>query len=202
MALYLDFDRAAADPFAKPHPWYVLIELEGEGLEAALESPLRSGQVVDAVVAQSEGQRASLWRMREGLAMAQVADPSNLKNDTSVPIAAIAQFIERASAEVERIVPGVRPIPFGHIGDGNIHFNLSRPLEMEASRFVERWPALVAAVEAVALELGGSISAEHGIGRAKREALRHARSPVELEMMRSLKRALDPRGLMNPDKLL
>ena len=202
MALYLDFDRAAADPFAKPHPWYVLIELEGEGLEAALESPLRSGQVMDAVVAQSESQRASLWRMREGLAMAQVADPSNLKNDTSVPIAAIAQFIERASAEVERVVPGVRPIPFGHIGDGNIHFNLSRPLEMEAAGFVERWPELVAAVEAVALALGGSISAEHGIGRAKREALRHARSPVELEMMRSLKRALDPRGLMNPDKLL
>ena len=134
--------------------------------------------------------------------MAQVAEPGNLKNDTSVPIAAIPTFIEHASAQVETIVPGVRPIPFGHIGDGNIHFNLSRPLGMAPARFVAHWPALVAAVEAVALQLGGSISAEHGIGSAKRDALRHARSAVELEMMRSLKRALDPRGLMNLGKLV
>ena len=202
MALHLEFDRTAAEPFVVLHPWYVLIEHEGEGLAAVLEAQLHSGLVVDAIVAQSETQRGSLWRMREGLALAQVADPSNLKNDTSVPIAHIPAFIERASAEVERLVPGVRPIPFGHIGDGNIHFNLSRPLAMEAARFVERWPELVAGVEAVALALGGSISAEHGIGRAKREALRHARSPVELEMMRSLKRTLDPVGLMNPGKML
>ena len=202
MGLYLEFDRGAADPFATHHPWYVLIELEGEGLASALEAPLQSGLVSDAAVAHSESQRASLWRMREGLAMAQVADPSNLKNDTSVPIAAIGAFIARASVEVERVVSGVRPIPFGHIGDGNIHFNLSRPLDMAPARFIERWPDLVAAVESVALVLGGSISAEHGIGRAKREALRHARSAVELEMMRALKRALDPQGLMNPGKLL
>ena len=202
MALCLDFDRAAADPFVAPHLWYVLIELEGEGFAATLEESLQSGRVLDAIVAQSEAQRASLWRMREGLAMAQVAEPGNLKNDTSVQIAAIPAFIERASAEVERLVPGVRPIPFGHIGDGNIHFNLSRPPGMEPARFVERWPELVAAVEAIALDLGGSISAEHGIGRAKRDALRHARSAVELDMMRSLKRALDPDGLMNPGKIL
>ena len=200
--LVLEFDRGAADPLAAVHPWYVLIELEGEGLAAALEAALRSGLVSDAVIAQSEGQRASLWRMREGLAMAQVADASNLKNDTSVPIAAIAEFIARASAAAQRAVPGARPIPFGHIGDGNIHFNLSRPLDMPPARFIEHWPDLVAAVEGVALALGGSISAEHGIGSAKRAALRHARSPVELEMMRSLKQALDPRGLMNPGKVL
>ena len=132
----------------------------------------------------------------------QRAAPSNLKNDTSVPISAIAAFIAEASAAVERLVPGVLAIPFGHIGDGNIHFNLSRPPDMAPACFVERWPDLVAAVEAVALALGGSVSAEHGIGRAKREALRHARSETELEMMRALKRALDPHGLMNPGKLL
>ncbi len=202
MALYLEFERGAADPFDAPHPWYVLIELEGEGLAAALEAALGAGLVRDAIVAHSEAQRASLWRMREGLALAQVADPSNLKNDTAVPIGAIETFIARASRAADRAVPGVRPIPFGHVGDGNIHFNLSRPADMAPARFIERWPELVAAIEAVALALGGSVSAEHGIGRAKREALRHARSAVELEMMCSVKRALDPRGLMNPGKLL
>jgi FAD/FMN-containing dehydrogenase len=202
MALYLEFDRGAADPFDAPHPWYVLIELEGEGLAAALEAALRSGLVSDAIIAQSEAQRASLWRVREGLAMAQVADPSNLKNDTAVPIAAIDAFIARASLAAERAVPGVRPIPFGHVGDGNIHFNLSRPPDMAPARFIERWPDLVAAIEAVALALGGSISAEHGIGRAKRAALQSARPAVELEMMRTVKRALDPHGLMNPGKVL
>ena len=200
--LYLEFDRVAVEPFSGPHPWQVLIELEGEGLAGALEAFLNAGVVVDAVLAQSEAQRAGLWRLREGLAMAQVADPSNLKNDTSVPIAAIGEFIARASAASEQAVPGVRPIPFGHLGDGNIHFNLSRPREMAPARFIEHWPALVAMVETLALSLGGSISAEHGIGRAKRESLRGARAAVELELMRTVKRTLDPRGLMNPGKLL
>ncbi len=202
LELTLEFDRGARDPLPAPHPWYALIEVEGEGLGLALESALASGLVADAVVAQTEAQRLSLWRMRENLAMAQVADASNLKNDTSVPVAAIAAFIERASAAVAREVPGVRPIPFGHVGDGNIHFNLSRPSGMPPGQFVACWPRLVAAVEGAALALGGSISAEHGIGISKRGALRAARSTLELDLMRSLKQALDPRGLMNPGKLL
>ena len=202
LELVLEFDRSAADPFGRPYPWYVLVEQEGEGLGNALEAALQAGLIVDAAVAHSEAQRSALWRMRENLAVAQVSDRSNLKNDTSVPIMAIPEFIARATAEVQQVAPGARPIPFGHVGDGNIHFNLSRPAEMEPALFIERWPALVAAVEGVALALGGSISAEHGIGRAKREALVRARSVTELETMRALKAALDPRGLLNPGKLL
>ena len=202
MDLVREFDPAAPEFFATRHRWYALIECEGAGLTELLEAALVGGLVEDAILAQSEKERRALWRMREQLAMAQVADRSNLKNDTSVPISAIPEFILRAGEAVSRVVPGVCTIPFGHVGDGNIHFNLARPLAMAPADFVSRWPELVAAVERVAVALGGSISAEHGIGVSKRAALVRARSGVELDMMRALKRALDPRNLMNPGKLL
>ena len=202
MDLVREFDPAAPEFFATRHRWYALIECEGAGLTGFLEVALAEGRLVDAVSAQSERERRALWRMREQLAMAQVADRSNLKNDTSVPISAIPDFIVCAGDAVSNVVPGVRTIPFGHVGDGNIHFNLARPLAMAPADFISRWPELTAAVERVAVALGGSISAEHGIGVSKRAALVRARSGVELDMMRALKRALDPRNLMNPGKLL
>ena len=200
--LVLAFDAAARDPLESKHAWYVLMELEGEGLQPALEKVMAEGLVVDAVLAQSEAQRAALWRMRENLAVAQVAERSTLKNDTAVPIGAIPEFIRRASAAVETLAPGVRPVPFGHIGDGNIHFNMLKPEALAPDAFIALWPALVRAVEDVALALGGSVSAEHGIGQSKREALRRARSAVELDLMHAIKQALDPKGLMNPGKIL
>ncbi len=158
--------------------------------------------MLNAVIAQSARQTAALWRYREGLAVAQVEDPGNLKNDTSVPVGAIPDFIDRASAVVAGLVPGVRPIPFGHIGDGNIHFNLSRPLAMPPDAFMAHWPALIDAVEETAVVLGGSISAEHGLGQLKRETIGRYKSATELELMRRLKRTLDPDDLMNPGKVL
>lgn len=198
------------EPFAQPYNWQVLLEVDGAAaqadlpwnLEAALAAAIDNGLVLDAVIAQSARQAAALWRYREGLAVAQVEDLGNLKNDTSVPVGAIADFIDRAGAAAADIVPGVRPIPFGHIGDGNIHFNLSRPLTMAPDAFIAHWPALIEAVEETAVALGGSISAEHGLGQLKRDTIGRYKSATELELMRRLKRMLDPSDLMNPGKVL
>ena len=198
------------EPFRQRYDWQVLLELHGAAaqaalprdLEAALAAAIDDRLVLDAVIAQSAGQAAALWRYREGLAIAQVEDAGNLKNDTSVPVGAIADFIDRAGAAAADLVPGVRPIPFGHIGDGNIHFNLSRPLDMPPDAFIARWPALIEAVEATAVDLGGSISAEHGLGRLKRDTIGRHKSATEIELIRRLKRTLDPDGLMNPGKVL
>ena len=201
---------AVREPFARRHDWQVLLEAQGAAaqavlprdIEAALAAAIDDGLVSDAVIAQSARQAAALWRYREGLAVAQVEDPGNLKNDTSVPAGAIADFIDRASAAVAGLVPGVRPIPFGHIGDGNIHFNLSRPPAMPPAAFIARWPALIEAVEEAAVALGGTISAEHGLGQLKRDTIGRYKSATELELMRRLKRTLDPDDLMNPGKVL
>lgn len=201
---------AVHEPFGQRHDWQVLLDVQGAAaqaglpgdLEAALGAAIDDGLVPDAVIAQSARQAAALWRYREGLAVAQVEDPGNLKNDTSVPVGAIPDFIDRASAAVARLVPDVRPIPFGHIGDGNIHFNLSRPLAMPPDAFVAHWPALIQAIENIAVSLGGSISAEHGLGQLKRDTLGRYKSATELDLMRRLKRTLDPDDLMNPGKVL
>ncbi len=130
-----------------------------------------------------------------------IATVGSLRSDTAVPVAAIPCFIARASEAVEKAVPGCRPAPFGHIGDGNIHFNVLPPDDMEGLAFKDRWPALIACIAEVSLALGGTISAEHGIGLVKREALRQMLSPVEEDTMSALKMALDPRGLLNPGKI-
>jgi FAD/FMN-containing dehydrogenase len=198
------------DPLEEPHPWYVLFEVSSplpEGLSERvtmklLEDALGKGLISDAAVAASEAQAREFWHMRETISEAQKHEGGSIKHDVSVPVSAIPAFIAKANAVVEQLVPGARPVPFGHYGDGNIHYNVSQPEGADKAAFLARWDEVANAVHAVVLGFGGSISAEHGIGRMKAEALESVKSPVELDLMRRIKAALDPHGILNPGKLL
>lgn len=198
------------DPFAAPHPWYVLLRLTSprwddplrDGLEAALADAFEAGRVADAVVAQSETQALDLWRMRESIPEAQKPEGGSIKNDVSLPLSRVPTFIERATDAVEAALPGLRVCAFGHLGDGNIHFNLSQPVGMDRAAFMAQWDRLERIVSDIATDLDGTFSAEHGIGELKRESLARYTSEVEIELMRRLKQTLDPAGIMNPGKVL
>jgi FAD/FMN-containing dehydrogenase len=194
------------DPFAARHPWYALIETANDADSAALEAALAEGLeyqlVQDAVVAKSRAEAEALWRLRHAISEAQKYEGASLKHDLSVPIARIADLIERASVAVGRHVPGARIVAFGHVGDGNVHFNVSQPEGWEPGRFLAERARVAGLVYDITAALGGSISAEHGIGLAKREDLQRYRSAVELSLMRAVKRALDPDNIMNPGKVL
>jgi FAD/FMN-containing dehydrogenase len=210
----LDFVLAhaaeARDPLPSPRAWYVLLELSspraGEEMarlaEALLAEALETKEIDEAVVASSLAQAQELWRLRELMSEVQKHEGGSIKHDVAVPVAKVPEFIARANQLVELMIPGARPVPFGHLGDGNIHYNVSQPPAMDRAIFLSHWEALNAAVHEIVLDLGGSISAEHGIGRMKRELLPHAKSPLELELMRRIKAAFDPRGILNPGKLL
>jgi FAD/FMN-containing dehydrogenase len=198
------------DPLTARHGWYVLAELWAgtetakldESLEAVLAEALEAGLVVDAALATSEAQAQAFWRIREALVEAQKFEGGSIKHDIAVPISAIADFVGRASEAVAALVPGIRPLAFGHLGDGNIHFNLSQPEGADAQEFLARWDPLRRAVYDIVVELNGSISAEHGIGRLNLAANLRSKSEVEIDLMRKLKRALDPENLMNPGRVV
>lgn len=198
------------DPLQAPSPWYVLVELSSGAkgdtlavqLEATLAAAMETGLVRDASLAQSAQQAAMFWQLRETMSDAQRHEGGSIKHDISVPVSKTALFIERALATVTNELPGIRPVPFGHLGDGNIHFNLSQPKDMEQSAFLDQWNHFNTIVHGVALALGGSISAEHGIGQLKRDEMASLKSTVELSLMQTLKRALDPKGILNPDKVV
>lgn len=198
------------DPFAEVHPWYVLIELSDTLLDAPLNEMLENGlgeafeqgEALDAVVAGNETQVAALWKMREGISEAQNHEGPSLKHDISVPVSSIPAFIETADQQLQAAFPGVRIVAYGHVGDGNLHYNISKPVGSEDAPFKAQAEAIMHVIYDVTREFAGSISAEHGLGQAKREAARHYKDPLELELMRTLKQALDPAGLMNPGKLL
>ncbi|OLU35270.1 hydroxyacid dehydrogenase [Pseudomonas sp. PA15(2017)] len=199
-----------SDPFAAVHPWYVLIELSDTLPEAPLNAMLETGlgaafeqgEALDAVVASSEAQVAALWKLREGISEAQNHEGPSLKHDISVPVSAIAAFIAQADERLQQAFPGVRIVCYGHVGDGNLHYNISKPLGSEDAPFKAQAEAIMHLIYDVTAAFAGSISAEHGLGQAKREAARRYKDPLELELMRSLKQTLDPSGLMNPGKLL
>jgi FAD/FMN-containing dehydrogenase len=199
-----------ADPFHQPYDWYALIELSSsqacsglrEALEALLEEEMEEGAVVDAVMANSLEQRSALWKIREGIPEAQKKAGGSIKHDVSVPVAQVPAFIERASAAVRRAMPDVRVVPFGHLGDGNIHFNLSQPEGADKQSFLVRWEEMNRIVHDIVVDMNGSISAEHGIGRLKKGELRHYKAPIEIELMQRIKQALDPKGIMNPGNIL
>jgi FAD/FMN-containing dehydrogenase len=197
------------DPLSKPSPWYVLAEATSAAqfdLDAAIERSLVSasakGLINDAVIANSESQRSSLWALRETMSEAQKRDGASIKHDVSVPVSAIPEFVERATAAVLEAVPGARAVSFGHIGDGNIHFNFSAPIDADGAAFLARWEEIQRIVHDIVHEFGGSISAEHGIGVQKRDQLVRYKTAVEMELMRTLKRALDPKNILNPGKVV
>lgn len=197
------------DALRGQHAWYVLLELaaETEGdLKAAalglLESALTKGLIEDATLAETGAQRAALWRLREDLPEMQKREGGSIKHDVSLPIAAVPEFLRVATAAVLQVLPGARPVPFGHLGDGNIHFNISQPVGADTAQFLERWQEINVVVHTIVTAMGGSISAEHGIGQLKRLLLREVKDPVALEVMRALKATLDPRGILNPGKVL
>lgn len=197
-------------PLADNSPWHLLVELTASRDDAGLEIRVQeflgrmhdTGLVSDGVVAASGLQRDALWRLRHSMSEAQKKEGASIKHDVSVPIACMEQFLARATGAVELLVPGVRVVAFGHLGDGNVHFNLSQPPEADGAAFLKRWDEVSHRVHEIAVSLGGSFSAEHGIGTLKVAELAHWRGGVELDLMRSLKRALDPLNIMNPGKLL
>jgi len=201
---------AVQDPLASPQPWYALLEVSSSqnnsglrrSLEQFLSEALAGGLVKDGVVAASMAQSRDLWRIREAMVEGQKYEGGSIKHDVSVPVSRVADFIARASAVAAARLPGIRPLAFGHVGDGNIHFNLSQPPGADATVFLARRPEFNHIVHDLARALNGSISAEHGIGRLKREELPRYKSSLELALMRRLKQALDPDDIMNPGKIL
>jgi FAD/FMN-containing dehydrogenase len=197
-------------PALSASPWHLLIELSAggdeselrEALGALLAEALASGTISDAVLAQSGEQARRLWAMRENIGEAQRIDGLSIKHDVSVPISRIPEFVERADQALTEAFPGLRIVAFGHIGDGNLHYNQSQAAAGRNAAFLAAQPAVNRIVHDLVDELGGSISAEHGIGQLKRDELRRYKSPVEIEMMRAIKHVLDPQGLMNPGKVL
>jgi D-lactate dehydrogenase (cytochrome) len=201
--------HGARDPLATKHPWYVLMEVSSqhsdglrESVEQLLADASAEGLVRDATIAASLDQAKAFWHLRHVLPEAQKPEGGSIKADVSVPVAAVPQFLEEAAAAAEAIVAGCRPVPFGHLGDGNVHFNVSQPVGADSAQFIARWGEVNDAVNKIVLKYNGSISAEHGIGKLKRDSLPKVKDPVALELMRGLKRMLDPNGILNPGKVL
>jgi len=200
----------ARDPFERPHAWYALVEvtlaqadvdLSGR-FEAALASAIERGVVGDAVTATSESQRETLWRLRETIPEAQRHEGVSLKHDISVEPARLPHFIDEGRALLARLVPGARLVAYGHLGDGNLHFNLSAPAGDDSQALESSGDAIRRAVHDLVAAHGGSISAEHGIGQLKVSELERYENPAALDLMRRIKQAIDPQGIMNPGKVL
>jgi FAD/FMN-containing dehydrogenase len=205
----LRHQSGARDPLAGVHSWYALIELASPAesgtedlLTELLGEALEQGVAEDAALAATLEQRAGLWRLRETLPEAQKPEGGSIKHDVSVPIESIPAFLEEAEALILRHVPGARPVPFGHMGDGNIHYNISQPEGSDRAAFLARREEVNDLVHGLVRNYAGSVSAEHGVGRLKRDLLARVKDPVALDLMRAIKQALDPEGVLNPGKLL
>jgi FAD/FMN-containing dehydrogenase len=199
-----------SDPLDRPYEAYALCEVSTARddpalrglLEDTLEQAMDDGVALDAVLAETLAQRAALWKLRESVPEAQRAEGASIKHDISVPVAALPRFMAEATAAVLALVPAGRMVAYGHVGDGNLHFNVSVPLGEDDAEFLAHAPAIHEFVYDIVQRYRGSISAEHGIGRLKRDALARYKGHVELDVMRALKRALDPKGILNPGKVL
>ncbi|GAA4736048.1 FAD-binding oxidoreductase [Modestobacter marinus] len=210
VAFVLAHAAGVRDPFPAPHPWYALVELSdtlpGAGLAEVLETALGEAfdrdLARDAVIGSGSAQVASLWALREGISEAQNAEGPSLKHDVTVPVSRIPEFVERTDRALAAALPGIRVVAYGHVGDGNLHYNLSKPVGSADAAFRARADELARVVYDSTAAFAGSISAEHGIGQAKRDLLADYEDPLELELMRGVKALLDPAGLMNPGKVL
>ncbi|MFD2271890.1 FAD-binding oxidoreductase [Undibacterium arcticum] len=197
-------------PFAQDHAQYVLLELsdnESEEhavalLEAFIGDALEAGIIQDAIVAASIAQSKALWNLREHIPLAQAEEGKNIKHDISVPISSIGQFIQSTDVQLQQQFPGCRMVTFGHLGDGNLHYNVSPPAGDSADAFIAQQAAVNRVVHDSANRYGGSISAEHGVGALKRKEIRDYKSAVEMALMQSIKQAIDPLNLMNPGKVV
>ena len=197
------------DPLPAPSPWYVLIEAtSGKDLpvkdvvERAIAGAMDADIATDAVIAANETQRAAFWKLRESMSEAQKFEGSSIKHDVSVTVKDIPAFLRDGIALVEKLAPGVQPVPFGHLGDGNIHFNLSVPKGGDSKAFLARWEEISRAVHDLVHRFGGSISAEHGVGVMKRDEILRYKSPEAIEAMRAIKRTFDPNNILNPGKVV
>jgi D-lactate dehydrogenase (cytochrome) len=197
------------DPLAGPHPWYVLMELSSqarsglrETMEGILASGFEKGLIADAAIAESLDQANAFWRIREMFGEVQRHMGGSIKHDISVPVVAVPAFLAEADAAVIALIPDAIPLSFGHVGDGNIHYNVMQPLGSDRAEFLKRWDDVNAVVFEVVLRHGGSISAEHGVGIMKRELLPDVKDKVAIDLMRTLKKTLDPNGILNPGKVL
>jgi FAD/FMN-containing dehydrogenase len=194
------------NPMTEETPWLILVEVSGVTDKAAFERQFMTlyekGLISDAVVAKNRSEASALWRVRHSISEAQKREGASLKHDVSVPVGEVGRFIVAAEAAVDKFDAEIRPVPFGHVGDGNIHFNLSQPKNGNAEAFLAQREALASLVYDVVASFGGSISAEHGVGQAKRADLLHYRGETEIGLMRALKDALDPANILNPGKVI
>ncbi len=210
LTFVLDHVPGTRDPLGAEYPWYVLMEAtsnrsdeEAAALcEEILAEALESGHALDAVLSQSEDQAAAFWHIRHAMSEAQKPEGGSIKHDVSVPVGLIPDLLDRAAREMTGYLPGARPVMFGHMGDGNIHLNVSQPVGMNKDVFLGEMDRINEIVHSIVLDLGGSISAEHGIGRLKQHMLEDVKSQTELDMMRQIKRALDPNNIFNPGRIL
>ncbi|MET0204739.1 MAG: FAD-binding oxidoreductase [Casimicrobiaceae bacterium] len=192
------------------HPWFVLLQVDAATDATALAAEVAdalgravdAGAAQDAVVAQSQEQADRLWAVRENITEAQRREGPNIKHDISLSVSAIPAFVDSSVAALAQALPGARPLIFGHLGDGNLHYNLAAPVGVDAGAFMENAAVANRVVHDLVAAAGGSISAEHGIGQLKRDELTHYKSGIEIELMHRVKAALDPRGLLNPGKVL
>jgi FAD/FMN-containing dehydrogenase len=209
MEAVLQHGAGVRDPLSAAHPWYALLELSSQAssglrdtMEAILAEGIEAGCVADAAIAESLDQAKVFWRLRELFSEVQRNLGGSIKHDISVPVACVPDFIREADEAVLKLIPGARPLPFGHLGDGNIHYNVSQPVGADKKAFLDRWHDVNHVVFEVVLKYGGSISAEHGIGIQKRDILPSIKDPVAYDLMRALKRTFDPKGILNPGKVL
>jgi D-lactate dehydrogenase (cytochrome) len=198
------------DPMIDKHEYYALIEFESGSMNSGLKlimehflsEAIEEELLVDAVICQSVSQREQMWFIREGMVLAQSLEGASIKNDISVPISKVPEFIHRANTLLSNNYPGIRPVAFGHIGDGNIHYNLQQPIGTDNEKFLSSWHDITEMVIKIVNDLKGSFSAEHGIGMFKVSELLEYKSSVEIELMRNIKKSFDPIGIMNPGKIL
>ena len=209
VGMVLEHIDATRNPLHAPSDWVVLLELgsaePGNAADAALETFLAAvmaeGFVTDAMLAQSIAQRDELWRLRHSISEAQKCAGAGIKHDISVPVSRIGEFLRNAQQFAAKRVPGIKVVAFGHMGDGNLHFNLNQPDDMGPDEFMALWDELSMTVHSLAAALGGSFSAEHGVGKLKTSELLRLRGGVEWALMKQIKASLDPHGIMNPGKL-
>lgn len=210
LKLVLQHIPGTRTPLESAAPWYVLAELSDtaagdldERLQTALEAAVEAGLVNDAAIAQDESQRATLWKLRESISEAQKKDGYSIKHDIAVPVSRIPEFLSAAGEALAKQFPSARIVAFGHVGDGNLHYNLSIAGDEHANQtLLQQTPNINRIVHDLVVSMGGSLSAEHGIGQLKRGELAYYKSDVEIALMRTIKQALDPRNLMNPGKVL